>query len=218
MDQNDKKKKMKYILIHGALFYGLPMFIVMSFIGNNIFEDGFSILLLIINLCIWLLAGIFFGFVLWKFTELRQKKKTKTNPILQKQIMRCKSRLYTVLLNLIVSPVIVLGPFIMVVYSYINNGLSGSMIKWLLLCLVSTFIGFNMIQNYHWVEIRGSNVVVQKFWTRRIIEHSIKDIDNIKGYKISFSNGDVITLIKYDMTNVDSFIALLREQIELEKI
>lgn len=207
------KNKLKFIFINGALFYGLPMFIIMSFVTDNIFKHGFSFLILGINLFIWIGAGLLFGLVTWSIHGQLNKIASKPKPFSNEQIFRSECRLVIVILNILLSPVLVLGPFVMVAYSYVNSGFDNSIIKWILLCFFSAFIGYHMSQNYHWVEIRGVNIIAKRFWTRKIVEHPISEIKEIKGNRIFFNNSDVIALIKYDMTNVDNFIKTLKEQI-----
>ena len=60
----------KYILIHGAFSYGLPMFLVMYFLINKPSGSGDAL----VHVLIWLIAGLAFGLIIWLVNERRFKK------------------------------------------------------------------------------------------------------------------------------------------------
>jgi hypothetical protein len=69
-----EKGMLTYVLYNGILAWGVPMFIVMSFIVNKPFANGFSIKNVITHGGIWLIAGIFFGVCTWLVIEKMYKK------------------------------------------------------------------------------------------------------------------------------------------------
>lgn len=62
--------KFKFILIRGLLSWGIPMFVIMTFIFNRS-EREFTTLYLVVNAAIWGVAGIAFGALMWHITENR---------------------------------------------------------------------------------------------------------------------------------------------------
>ncbi len=60
----------KFILIRGLLSWGLPMFVIMTFIVNRS-EREFTALYLAVNAAVWGVAGIAFGALMWHITENR---------------------------------------------------------------------------------------------------------------------------------------------------
>jgi len=72
-----EKGMLAFVLKNGILSWGVPMFIVMSFIVNKPFADGFSIKNVTIHGGTWLGAGIFFGVCTWMVIEKMYKKELK---------------------------------------------------------------------------------------------------------------------------------------------
>lgn len=220
-DKIRNKKKYQYIVIYGVLSYGLPMFIYMTFFADDTFKNDFSLLFLIIDLVVWLSAGALFGYMLYmlrklfymlrKLSGIKPKKNRESQLSSEKQVLKSETRLLSIVLNILLSPVLVLGPFVMVGLN-LYNGINSDIIKWILLCFLSVFIAYHMNQNYHRVEIDGSGIKGQKFWSGKIIEYPISEIKQIKGAQIYFKNNDVITLFPLDMTNVAGFLRTLMEK------
>ena len=67
-----KKGKFHFVLIHGILSFGLPMFVVMAFISKP-FIDGFSSETAIAHFITWPLAGLIFGVIVWHLAEYNYK-------------------------------------------------------------------------------------------------------------------------------------------------
>ncbi|MGL1959315.1 MAG: hypothetical protein OCD00_18650 [Colwellia sp.] len=67
------KGKLNFFLINGILSYGVPMLILMAFM-NKPFANGFISLAAIVHVIVWLLAGLFFGIIMWYMTEYKYKK------------------------------------------------------------------------------------------------------------------------------------------------
>ena len=71
------KGRNRFILVTGVLSFGIPMFIVMSFLVNKPFEHGFTVANVSVNLGIWLVSGLVFGGLMWSFNEKRFLKEIK---------------------------------------------------------------------------------------------------------------------------------------------
>lgn len=65
----------KYILIYGAFSFGLPMFLVMCFLMNKP-SSGVDAL---VQILIWLIAGLAFGLIMWVVNERRFKNMALNN-------------------------------------------------------------------------------------------------------------------------------------------
>ena len=66
----------RYIMINGMLMYGVPLFVVMSFIVNQPFAQGFTYVSVAIHLGFWLFIGQVFGLITWFINEKRFLKET----------------------------------------------------------------------------------------------------------------------------------------------
>jgi len=67
------KGKTRYLLLVGVLGWGLPMFIVMTFIiGPGSFNK--SIGGIVINTIIWLIGGFVFGYTCWYYADKKYNK------------------------------------------------------------------------------------------------------------------------------------------------
>ncbi len=77
-----QKGKGRFILLHGVLGYGVPMFFVMTFVVNRQPERALTLSSIIISAVVWLLGGAAFGVAMWALNEGRYKKAlaTKTTP------------------------------------------------------------------------------------------------------------------------------------------
>lgn len=70
-----KKGLRHFTLINGLLLWGLPMFVVMTFIVNDPFDgSGLILSYVLISALIWTLGGLLFGYLIWFATESRYKK------------------------------------------------------------------------------------------------------------------------------------------------
>ena len=70
-----KKGKLNFTLVNGLLAWGLPMFIVMTFVVNEAFdESGLIISHVVINGVGWTIGGLLFGATTWFFTERKYHK------------------------------------------------------------------------------------------------------------------------------------------------
>lgn len=72
-----QKGKGRFILITGVLFYGVPMFVIMTFFVNvashqtQVMPEAMRVA---ISLVIWLLGGAVFGWIMWRLNESRYQK------------------------------------------------------------------------------------------------------------------------------------------------
>jgi hypothetical protein len=63
-----EKGMLRFVLTKGVLSWGLPMFVVMTFIVNRVRPEARFIC---VSLLVWTLAGAVFGMLLWIFKERR---------------------------------------------------------------------------------------------------------------------------------------------------
>lgn len=64
----------KFILVNGLLGWGLPMFLVMTFIINKPYNGEWSPSLILFSAVIWTLGGLAFGYFTWGSAERAYKK------------------------------------------------------------------------------------------------------------------------------------------------
>lgn len=72
-----EKGKKQYIWKYGALYWGLPMFIIMTFFVNNRNDYHHSLFSIALSIIVWLFAGILFGIVTWGINERKYLKSNK---------------------------------------------------------------------------------------------------------------------------------------------
>jgi preprotein translocase subunit YajC len=64
----------KYILFHGVLFWGVPMFAIMTFFVNNRPDRPLTQGMILVSALVWALGGALFGFLTWYINERRYQK------------------------------------------------------------------------------------------------------------------------------------------------
>jgi hypothetical protein len=69
-----QKGKAKFIVQNGLLAWGLPMFIFMTFVFGLAHKFPLTPALILIQACIWALAGLGYGWAVWTFTEKKYHK------------------------------------------------------------------------------------------------------------------------------------------------
>ncbi|WP_444910220.1 hypothetical protein [Microbulbifer sp. TRSA005] len=69
-----EKGRSKFILINGLLAWGLPMFLVMTFIANKPDDGQWSPTFIAFSAVLWALGGLAFGYFAWGSTERAYKK------------------------------------------------------------------------------------------------------------------------------------------------
>ncbi|MFO6424109.1 hypothetical protein [Motilimonas sp. KMU-193] len=69
----------RYMMLNGMLMYGVPLFVVMSFIVNQPFAEGYTMTAVAIHLGVWLFIGQMFGLVNWVVNEKRFAKASGQN-------------------------------------------------------------------------------------------------------------------------------------------
>ncbi len=60
----------RFVLVHGVLMWGLPMFVVMTFVLNREHQP----LLIVLSALIWLGGGAVFGYWTWSASEKKHRK------------------------------------------------------------------------------------------------------------------------------------------------
>ena len=65
------KGKLRYVLLHGLLAYGLPMFLVMTFFVR---PEPRTPVLIAISAALWAAGGLVFGLIMWHINERRYRK------------------------------------------------------------------------------------------------------------------------------------------------
>ncbi|MBI4750872.1 MAG: hypothetical protein HY774_20530 [Acidobacteria bacterium] len=64
----------KYILFHGVLFWGVPMFAIMTFFVNNRPDRLLTQGMILVSAFVWALGGALFGVTTWYINERRYQK------------------------------------------------------------------------------------------------------------------------------------------------
>lgn len=66
----------KFILIHGVIYWGLPVWVLTRFIDMLLEKKTFShdFELWYFSLPVWMLSGLLFGWLLWLSNEKKYKK------------------------------------------------------------------------------------------------------------------------------------------------
>jgi len=67
--ESREKGKSRYLIQNGMLAYGMPMFVVMTFIVSKAPETGYDAKYIITNFLLWSAAGLLFGFIMWSLNE-----------------------------------------------------------------------------------------------------------------------------------------------------
>ncbi|MDZ7656004.1 MAG: hypothetical protein U0997_08660 [Sulfurimicrobium sp.] len=68
------KGKGRFILIRGLLAWGLPMFMIMTFVANKPASGQMSPGMIALNAFIWAIAGLVFGYFTWAVSERAYQK------------------------------------------------------------------------------------------------------------------------------------------------
>lgn len=72
------KGKSRFILINGLIGWGLPMFIIMTFVVNKPEAGHMSPSLVALNAFIWAIGGLAFGYFVWSASERVFQKELKS--------------------------------------------------------------------------------------------------------------------------------------------
>jgi hypothetical protein len=72
--------KAKYILLTGVLSWGLPMFVVMTFVVNRRRDETLSTGMIVFSAIMWAVGGALFGWSMWSISEKRYRKYLATRP------------------------------------------------------------------------------------------------------------------------------------------
>jgi len=71
------KGKKRFILVDGVLYWGLPMFVLMTFILNQKPERSHPEVFIVISAFIWVFSGALYGWMMWKVVEWQYRKYLK---------------------------------------------------------------------------------------------------------------------------------------------
>ncbi len=63
-----RQGRLRYVLVHGVLMYGLPLFVVMTFFVHR---DRLATGFVAISAALWTIGGIVFGLLSWWWWERR---------------------------------------------------------------------------------------------------------------------------------------------------
>jgi hypothetical protein len=137
------------------------------------------------------------------------------------ECIRSEQRLIMIIVALIFGPLVVGGPAVGGIWLLIVIWPNLWPKVWLLLgpmalCGYSALAAYFIFQNYHWVEFEGLHIRGKRFWTRRLVEHSLTDVHEIRplktlllgwvtGWEICFYQGPSIILNR-DMKNAEQLI------------
>ena len=69
-----EKGKARFILVNGVVAWGLPMFVVMTFLLNRDRAKTDPAWMLVVSAVIWALGGACFGVAMWTISERRYRK------------------------------------------------------------------------------------------------------------------------------------------------
>ena len=70
------KGRTRYVLVSGVLSYGLPMFVVMTFLVHR---ADLSPRFVGISAIVWAIGGALFGAIMWYVLERQYRKATRGN-------------------------------------------------------------------------------------------------------------------------------------------
>lgn len=73
-EKTRQKGKTKFMLQNGLLAWGLPMFIVVTFVVSRIQRHQLTPALIVADAFIWALAGLIYGWAIWRVTEKKYQK------------------------------------------------------------------------------------------------------------------------------------------------
>jgi hypothetical protein len=148
--------------------------------------------------------------------------------------VRSQLRLFAVIASLIFGPLLLLGPVVIAICLFLFAAPNISIPAGLALIAASIFVGYHLLQNFHWVEFTGDRIRGAKLVTRQLVEEPIAELESImtlhgykspipssdvlledgdtgpimcKGLEFRFKSGKKIGIAVLDMTNIDALIA-----------
>lgn len=137
------------------------------------------------------------------------------------ECIRSEQRLIMIIVALIFGPLVVGGPAVGGIWLLIVIWPNLWPKVWLLLGPIalwgySVLAAYFALQNYQWVEFDGLHIRGKRFWTRRLVEHSITDVQEIRslknpllgwviGWEIRFYQEPSVFLTR-DMKNAEQLI------------
>jgi len=69
-----QKGKMKFILLNGVVAWGIPMFVIMTFVINRERARTDPVWLLLVSAVIWAIGGACFGLAIWTISERKYQR------------------------------------------------------------------------------------------------------------------------------------------------
>jgi len=69
-----QKCKTKFILLNGVVAWGIPMFVIMTFVINRERARTDPAWLLLLSAVIWAIGGACFGFAIWTISERKYQR------------------------------------------------------------------------------------------------------------------------------------------------
>jgi hypothetical protein len=69
-----KRGKWNYVLMHGVLAWGIPMFAVMTFVVNKREDRPLTPGMIAISAALWAVGGLCFGLAMWAVNERSYRK------------------------------------------------------------------------------------------------------------------------------------------------
>ncbi|MEM7560126.1 MAG: hypothetical protein AAF394_13490 [Planctomycetota bacterium] len=112
---------------------------------------------------------------------------------------------------------------------YAPNVLPGIIFGFLFVCLAVAFFYRFVFPNFQWVRVTGDRITAKQFYTRRVYDRAVTDIDQIvglgatmkssvankladdvlgslRGYHIRFKDGLVVPIGRMEMTHADDLV------------
>jgi hypothetical protein len=71
-----QKGKTKFILLNGVVAWGIPMFVIMTFVINRERARTKPAWLLLVSAVIWAIGGACFGLAIWTISEKKYQRYT----------------------------------------------------------------------------------------------------------------------------------------------
>ncbi|HBI41864.1 MAG TPA: hypothetical protein DDY78_03280 [Planctomycetales bacterium] len=151
--------------------------------------------------------------------------------------IRSDQRLAVTIAALIFGPLFMLGPVAGGICILVLARLSVETVLFAIgLCCLSAFLTYHMTQNYQWVEFDGIHIRGRRFWTRRLVENTLADVQEIRvlgalarnkvtsvtdaiigpvrGWEICFRHGPSIAVIRLDMKNAEQLAATVERALQ----
>lgn len=148
--------------------------------------------------------------------------------------IRSQLRLFAVIASFVFGPLLLFGPIVIAICLFLFAAPNISIPAGLALIAGSIFIGYHLLQNFHWVEFGNDRVRGTRLITRQLVDEPITDLESIvtlhgykspipssdvllefenagpvmcKGLEFRFKSGKKIAIAVLDMSNVDALVS-----------